>query len=483
MVTQSKNSGFVGSLKGRGIGALASALAGIGLVAGSLSAATVSYSTSKDMDFTNWATTLSVPQFDGALGTLLSVQVIVTGENNTQTMVENLNFDFVEFVTGSDVTITASGPTGPLVVVLPQVRFANVLGEYDGENDFGGASGVMNPLRSASDEESRTLVPGEAGFFDFVGTGNIPLNVVANARGFYQGPADYRFEVVTQAAATLTVVYQYEEPVEDEIILGSIGDRVWKDLNSDGVQDANEPGLKGWTVTLLKDNQVIGSQQTGDNGIYLFNDLPLGEYTVRVTPKSGYVQTYDLDGLLSLHVATAFLDLGETRLDVDFGYDCFWVCIPSGKGCTPGFWSNRNGQALIRPSDLAILTALNLVDRHGNPVDMMNPTTFNFGGVGPTSLSAGKTVLRNLLLNTSSVNMATQLSRHMAAFRLNVRWGFIRSTSTYRINGQTVTAMQLIELANQSLAQSPVTLSGHSQRAYQSCIKDIMDRANQCACR
>jgi hypothetical protein len=363
------------------------------------------------------------------------------------------------------------------------VRIVNVLGEYDGVNDFGGASGVTNPFRAETDEVSKTFLPGDAGFLDFVGAGNFPVTAVATARGFYEGPADYRFEVVTQAGAVVTVVYEYEEPTQDEPLLGSIGDRVWKDYNSDGVQDANEPGLKGWTVTLSQDGTVIRSQVTGDNGIYLFTDLPMGDYTVRVTPKSGYTQTYDLDGLLTLHVATASLDAGETRLDVDFGYDCFWVCIPSGKGCTPGFWSNKNGQALIRPSDLAVLTSLKLVDRNGNDIDMMDPSTFNFGGTGPSSLSAGKSALLSLLCNTSSRNMATQLSRHMAAFQLNVRWGFISSTKTFRLNGQTVTATQLIALANQSLISSPLTPSRHAQRSYQACIKDIMDWANQCACR
>lgn len=480
---QKSVSGIWSEVLGYGGRGMLLALAGASILASSASAATVSYSASKDLDFTNWSTELSLPRFDGSLGTLLSVQVVVTGSNNTQTLVENLNFDFVQFVTGSDVVIEVNGQSGQIATSLPEVRIVNVLGEYDGENDFGGASGVTNPFRVETDEVSKTFLPGDAGFLDFVGTGNFPVTAAATARGFYQGPADYRFEVVTQAGAVVTVVYEYEEPSQDEPLLGSIGDRVWKDYNSDGVQDANEPGLKGWTVTLSKDGTVIRSQVTGDNGIYLFTDLPMGDYTVRVTPKSGYTQTYDLDGLLTLHVATASLDAGETRLDVDFGYDCFWVCIPSGKGCTPGFWSNKNGQALVRPSDLAVLTSLKLVDRNGNDIDMMDPTTFNFGGTGPSSLSAGKSALLSLLCNTSSRNMATQLSRHMAAFQLNVRWGFISSTKTFRLNGQTVTATQLIALANQSLISSPLTPSGHAQRSYQACIKDIMDWANQCACR
>src|SRR5204863_409753 len=38
------------------------------------------------------------------------------------------------------------------------------------------------------------------------------------------------------------------------------------------------------------------------------------------TPQSGWTQTYDLDGLLTPHCATASLSSGQNRTDVDFGY-------------------------------------------------------------------------------------------------------------------------------------------------------------------
>jgi 5-hydroxyisourate hydrolase-like protein (transthyretin family)/protocatechuate 3,4-dioxygenase beta subunit len=61
----------------------------------------------------------------------------------------------------------------------------------------------------------------------------------------------------------------------------SIGDKVWNDFNKDGIQDANEPGVSGVTVTLYDNtNTPIATTSTDKNGNYLFPDLPNGTYSV-----------------------------------------------------------------------------------------------------------------------------------------------------------------------------------------------------------
>ena len=70
----------------------------------------------------------------------------------------------------------------------------------------------------------------------------------------------------------------------------SIGDRVWYDLNQDGVQDAGEPGMAGVTVTLFAADgvTVVATTVTDANGNYNFTGLPEGtNYIVKVTPPSG----------------------------------------------------------------------------------------------------------------------------------------------------------------------------------------------------
>ncbi|MET9634210.1 SdrD B-like domain-containing protein [Lentzea sp. NPDC006480] len=61
-----------------------------------------------------------------------------------------------------------------------------------------------------------------------------------------------------------------------------VGDFVWKDTNRNGLQDGDEPGVPGVTVT-LKDgagNPVGQPKQTGPDGKYLFDNLADGTYQV-----------------------------------------------------------------------------------------------------------------------------------------------------------------------------------------------------------
>jgi hypothetical protein len=74
---------------------------------------------------------------------------------------------------------------------------------------------------------------------------------------------------------------------------GYIGDRVWNDLNQDGIQSAGEPSIQGITVELFQGCTISGgalqSKVTSNSGQYLFNELPAGNYLVRVTVPAGYV--------------------------------------------------------------------------------------------------------------------------------------------------------------------------------------------------
>jgi len=674
-------------------------LSAASVAVGSLAFAdTISFSDSKPTDFTNWTDTFQITQFDPALGTLLSVQISMNGTNSTQTFVENKSNLARTLRSGSDVTLNLSSQLGSLIAVVPQVRFTNSLPRYDLTPDFGGTSGFSNPFRDEVASGSRVLIAGVDDVSAFVGSGALSLDLTAVATGFYNGPADYEFEVVTKAGAEVVVTYEYQPPQEDPLgelgdrvwhdlnsdgdqddnepglsgwtvtlidadsgtpigsmptgddgkylfpalpagnyrvtvtpqpnwnqtydynslatphtatyslapgekfydldygyvfvplgslgdrvwhdlnsdgdqddnepglsgwtvtlfdvttgaqlgqqvtgdnglylfedldagnyrvtvtpqpnwvqtfdldsivtahtatdtltrgqnrtnvdfgyvfcppaVLGSIGDRVWKDLDADGIQDSSEQGLVGWTVTLIRNGTVLSSQQTGSNGSYLFNNLAAGTYTVQVTRKSGYTQTFDLDGLLTANVATATLGAGENRRDVDFGYTCFTACPPCGCGCTPGFWSNR-GLGLVRPIDLAVLTSLKLVDGSGNNADFLSTSTYNFGG-SCANWSASRTKFSTFIGSQNATSMAAQLSRHLAAFQLNIRYGFISSTKTFWFNGKCYTAVQMVTIANNELCKDQYTPSGDPNRSVQECLKNILVKANECACR
>ena len=92
----------------------------------------------------------------------------------------------------------------------------------------------------------------------------------------------------------------------------TIGDTVWLDLDGDGVQDANEPGLAGVTVEIRTPGGALVETTTTDaSGGYSFTVAP-GPYSVAITTPSGY--RVDTGG----DVLTTSVLSGGTDLDVDF---------------------------------------------------------------------------------------------------------------------------------------------------------------------
>lgn len=73
---------------------------------------------------------------------------------------------------------------------------------------------------------------------------------------------------------------------------GSVEGIIWYDLNSNGLQDDGETGYAGATVTLVCEAAGVNRTSTSDeNGIYRFDKLAEGDYTITVTLPSGVMFT------------------------------------------------------------------------------------------------------------------------------------------------------------------------------------------------
>ncbi|WP_241539193.1 SdrD B-like domain-containing protein [Staphylococcus pseudintermedius] len=112
--------------------------------------------------------------------------------------------------------------------------------------------------------------------------------------------------------------YQTETPTHN------VGDKVWEDLNKDGIQDQNEPGIANVKVTLKDaDGNVVDTRTTDDKGNYLFEKVKEGEYTIEFETPEGYTPTQTGQGRVSTDsngTSSLILVEGNDDLTIDSGF-------------------------------------------------------------------------------------------------------------------------------------------------------------------
>ncbi len=178
---------------------------------------------------------------------------------------------------------------------------------------------------------------------------------------------------------------------------GSIGDTIYFDENNNGTQDGTDVGLPGVTVTLVGDIDGNGSTDsvstvTDSSGIYLFDNLPAGAYTVTVNPASlpaGMNQTDDPDGVDD-NSSNVNLGAGVDNDLQDFGYTGSSIL-----GDTIYFDTNGNG---IQDSSENGLPGIDIsisvdFDGDGNPDYTATATTDSSGNYSFSNLPAGNYTL------------------------------------------------------------------------------------------
>jgi|GEM_PF-1710728 len=164
---------------------------------------------------------------------------------------------------------------------------------------------------------------------------------------------------------------------------GNISGTKFEDYDGDGVRDAGETGLAGWTIYLDADNdsQLDDGEirtVTGSDGGYSFLDLNPGAYTVREVARDGWVQTTP-----GASGHTANVVSGETRGGVDFGN--FALAQIGGL-----LFSDRNANGALDDGEEGLAGWTLTLDKDGNGSVEATTTTdeygyYRFTGVGPGS--------------------------------------------------------------------------------------------------
>ena len=97
---------------------------------------------------------------------------------------------------------------------------------------------------------------------------------------------------------TSATLYDYAR-VPFRVCAGKSGTK-FHDVNANGVRDAGEPALEGWTINLYQDTETIGSYDGGPvfktaatdaAGLYSFADLVNGNYIVCEALQAGWSQS------------------------------------------------------------------------------------------------------------------------------------------------------------------------------------------------
>ncbi len=73
-----------------------------------------------------------------------------------------------------------------------------------------------------------------------------------------------------------------------------LGNRVWKDLDQDGIQDADEPGIDGVKIQLKKGSTIVGTTTTSNGGQWYFNASNVNQNgATEVEPNTAYTICID----------------------------------------------------------------------------------------------------------------------------------------------------------------------------------------------
>jgi SdrD B-like domain/Secretion system C-terminal sorting domain len=214
--------------------------------------------------------------------------------------------------------------------------------------------------------------------------------------------------------------------------LASLGDKVWRDDDKDGVQDAGEPGVAGVTVTLYNNAGVVVSTTVTDAyGMYLFDNLATGDYTIGFTLPTNYAFTTSAGtsetdaansdvNVTTGRTTTVTLSAGENQRNIDAGLifsqpttssvgDRVWLDT-DGDGVQDANEAGVSGVTVTLYNNLGVAIATTITDANGNYLFAgLSAATYSVGFTSPvgttfTGKDAGGNDNTDSDVNTNGIN-------------------------------------------------------------------------------
>jgi hypothetical protein len=264
-------------------------------------------------------------------------------------------------VTGADTGVTADylNPTIDAGVVAASFAIGDRVwydADRDGRQDPGEkpAPGVVVKLLDASGKVVATTRTDAAGryAFDSLDAGSyrvtftgLPVGAKFTGQGVGSGSTDSDADPsgrtglfslrpgapgLRPTTAADGLVAGFFNPTVDAGVVRTfyaVGDRVWRDVDQDGVQDPGEKPVAGLGVQLLDSaGRVVDRATTDRNGRYVFDGLPPGTYRVRFV---GVPKGYRFARVGSASGAAADSDASRA------GYSALFTLGPGALGVRP----------------------------------------------------------------------------------------------------------------------------------------------------
>ncbi|NMC43153.1 MAG: calcium-binding protein, partial [candidate division Zixibacteria bacterium] len=210
----------------------------------------------------------------------------------------------------TETDLSANTPNAPSILGNRVWHDLNENGLQDDTLVETGFSGVTVELYSGSGVKLTTVVTNSKGIYFF------PMLAAGTYSVKFSAPQGYRFSardngadtldsdadpvsgqtaIITLPVSTADLTWDaglYEGQLEeDTVVNGTVGGRVWFDVDNDGIQNDTvwNDVLTGVQVELFAcDETLVTTTSTGDDGGYQFANIIPGQYYVAFTAPEGY---------------------------------------------------------------------------------------------------------------------------------------------------------------------------------------------------